>query len=70
MTHPLDYVGKLELEKVKNIEEIREAAKVFYTAVQEITPGSREKSLALTKIEEAAMWANKAVTHNELKNQD
>ncbi len=26
-------------------------------------PPSRELSLALTKLEEAAMWANKAVTH-------
>ena len=29
------------------------------------TPPSREQSLALTLLEEAAMWANKAITHNE-----
>jgi len=29
------------------------------------TPPSREQSLALTHLEEAAMWANKAISHNE-----
>jgi hypothetical protein len=28
-------------------------------------PASRQRSLALTKLEEAAMWANKGVTHDE-----
>jgi hypothetical protein len=31
----------------------------------ELVPDSREKSLALTKLEEAVMWANAAIARNE-----
>lgn len=65
--HPLDYVGKLTLDQLSRIEKVREAAKVFYESISDNCPGSREKSLAFTNIEEAAMWANKAISHNELK---
>jgi len=34
-------------------------------AVDVACPNSREKSLALTKIEEAMMWANAAIARNE-----
>lgn len=64
MTHPLDYVGKLTPEQTTKIEKIREAGKAFYEAISEHCPGSREKSLALTKLEESATWANKAISHN------
>ena len=39
--------------------------KLFTKVENEIStfPPSRELSVALTKLEEAAMWANKAVTH-------
>ena len=41
---------------------------LFSTAADEmerLCPKSRELSVALTHIETAAMWANKAVTHND-----
>ena len=62
--HSLDCVNKLSLEQVTKIEKVREAAKAFYETVSEHCPGSREKSIAFTKIEEAVMWANKSVSHN------
>jgi hypothetical protein len=46
-------------------ETIRSNAKVFAIAINELCPNSREKSLALTKLEEAVMWANAAIARNE-----
>jgi hypothetical protein len=33
--------------------------------ISEKCPESREKSLAITKIEEAVMWANASIARNE-----
>ena len=44
---------------------IREAGKGLANLVIAATPGSREQSLALTKLEEAVMWANAAIARNE-----
>ncbi len=46
-------------------ERIRYKAKMFAAYINEHCPDSREKSVALTKIEEAAMWANAAIARNE-----
>lgn len=45
---------------------IREKAKEFAVLINDTTPESREKSLALTKLEEAVMWANASIARNEL----
>jgi hypothetical protein len=34
-------------------------------AINDWAPDSREKSLAITKLEEAIMWANAAIARNE-----
>lgn len=44
---------------------IREAAKTLALDITSLTPESREQSLALTKLEEAVMWANAAIARNE-----
>ena len=44
---------------------IRDAAKMFATLIIQIVPESREQSLAITKIEEAVMWANAGIARNE-----
>lgn len=46
-------------------ERIRAGAAALASMVDEICPDSREKSLAITKIEEAVMWANAAIARNE-----
>ena len=46
-------------------ERIRYKAKMFTAYINEHCPDSREKSVALTKIEEAVMWANAAIARNE-----
>lgn len=45
-------------------EELRRSAKVFAGYVLKDCPESRERSLALTKIEEAVMWANASIARN------
>lgn len=44
---------------------IREAGKTLASIVTQLTPPSREQSTALTKIQEAMMWANAAIAIHE-----
>lgn len=46
-------------------EAIRNSAKAQALLIDELCPNSREKSLAMTKLEESAMWANAAIARNE-----
>ena len=46
-------------------EKIRAEAKELALLFAELAPDSREKSLAITKLEEAVMWANAAIARNE-----
>jgi len=49
----------------KAVEEVRQGLSIALNTIKENCPNSREKSLAVTKIEEAAMWANKSISHNK-----
>lgn len=51
--------------QVERYEEIRAKGMLFALEVLGSCPESREKSLAMTKIEEAVMWANAAIARNE-----
>lgn len=44
---------------------LRDKAKECALLIDEMCPDSREKSLAITKIEEAIMWANASIARNE-----
>ena len=44
---------------------IREIARGFAGFIAENCPDSRERALALTKLEEAVMWANASIARNE-----
>ena len=46
-------------------EGIRFEARQLALKIKDFCPDSREKSLAMTKLEEAAMWANAAIARNE-----
>ena len=46
--------------------EIRNRARAFADLINEMAPESHEKSLAITRLEEAVMWANAAIARNEL----
>ena len=45
-------------------EEIRNEAKNLAHLIDGLCHNSREKSLALTKLEEAVMWANASIARN------
>lgn len=44
--------------------QLREKAKELAYLIDEMVPNSREKALAMTKLEEAVMWANAGVARN------
>lgn len=45
--------------------QLREESKKFAALILNICPVSRERSLALTKLEESCMWANAGIARNE-----
>ena len=45
--------------------QIRDTAKSFALFLTDKCPKSRERSLALTKLEEAVFWANASIARNE-----
>lgn len=67
-------VGEKELEKRFKYHEPTEAKKIQHGAVRAIArdfaslvdelPTGREQSIAMTKIEEAMMWANAAIARS------
>ena len=44
---------------------LREKAKELAALILEVTPQSREQSVALTNVQQASMWANAAIAINE-----
>lgn len=46
-------------------EMIRDWARQFAADIDDKCPDSREKSLAITHLEEAVMWANASIARNE-----
>lgn len=43
---------------------IRETAKLLAYLIDETCPNSREKSIAITNLETAVMWANASIARN------
>ena len=52
-------------ESVEAIKQFREACKNLDVLIKKIIPESRERSLSVTKLEEASMWGNKAIVFNQ-----
>ena len=52
-------------DQVARYQNIRDYGKVLSGLVMAEVPESRERSLALTKIDEAVMWANAGIARNE-----
>lgn len=46
-------------------QALRDTAHAFALDIVEAAPRSRERSLALTKLEEAVMWANAAIARSD-----
>lgn len=65
-------MGKMEIDRrftyfapksgqPEKYEDIRRAAREFAHLLNEYCPDCREKSLTITKLEEAVMWANASI---------
>lgn len=52
-------------DQPERYERIRAAARDLAGLVDEACPDSREKSLAMTRLEECVMWANSSIARNE-----
>ena len=48
-------------DAIKSVERLRTAAKEFAVTVMRECPQSRERSIAVTELETAVMWAVKSV---------
>jgi hypothetical protein len=51
--------------QVERYQRIRDAAHEFARLVNSECPESREKSLAVTHLEDSVMWANAAIARHE-----
>lgn len=60
---PFDYQAPTE-DQTQRIIAVRGAMKGVRDLLQEKIPRSRELSLAITKLEECSMWANKGIVFN------
>ncbi len=52
-------------EQAGRYVQLREAGKHLATIILDLTPASREQSLALTELEKAIFFANAAIARNE-----
>lgn len=50
---------------LSKIKQIRRAGTMLDNMIQELAPHSRERSIAITELETAIMWAIKAVVIND-----
>ena len=58
--HPFDYQMPDE-RQIEDIQAVREALKAAYETILERVPECAERTLAWRRLEEASMWANKAI---------
>lgn len=52
-------------ETIQKMNVVRLGYSKLAEMLQEMMPASRERSVALTELETSAMWAIKALTHNQ-----
>lgn len=53
-------------EQMKRIQDLSVAARYLEYRINELCPKGRERKIALQRLEEVVMWANKAIAHEEL----
>jgi hypothetical protein len=58
--HPFAYHAPTP-DQIEKIALVREALRTAHELLTDAIPASRERSLAITKLEECSMWANKAI---------
>lgn len=58
--HPFEYQAPTQVQ-TDTIKAFRVAMKQLHDAILQDIPACRERSLAITKLEEVSMWVNKAI---------
>ncbi len=61
LKHIFTYHEPKNQEQLDRYKWIRDTAREFGEAIVRLCPDSRERSLAITKLEETVMWANAAI---------
>ena len=61
--NPFEYIKPTD-KSVEEISKVREKCKELSEILLSLKP-SRERSLAVTKLEEVSMWANKGIVFNQ-----
>ena len=56
-------------EGLAKLNALRESFSAFKSAIEAHCPESRQRSVAITELETAAMWAIKAVVFNDPKSE-
>ena len=62
--NPFEYIAPTE-KSTTNIVVIRECCNKLAGLILDLVPESRERSLAITKLEEVSMWVNKGIVFNQ-----
>jgi len=52
-------------DQTERYQTLRDKAKELAELINELTPSSREQSVAFTNLEQAMFWANAAIARNE-----
>lgn len=52
-------------DQIERYKDIQAAAREMARLYETVCPESRERSLAMTRLEESVMWANAAIARNE-----
>jgi len=52
-------------DQPERYEALRDHGKTLAYLIERSCPDSREKSLAMTALQQAVMWANEAIANNE-----
>ncbi|MDV3426655.1 MAG: hypothetical protein LIR50_05630 [Bacillota bacterium] len=55
---------ELKTDQPEKYNVLRNKAKELAYEIERLCPNSREKSLAMTKLEESTMWANASIARN------
>lgn len=63
LLNPFEY-QKPDENGIIKIEIVRSKCKELYDIINQLSP-SRERALAITKLEEVSMWANKCIVFNK-----
>jgi hypothetical protein len=70
MTNERDLISRFTYHPPKDgqaerYDQLRDGARLVAGLILDLTPGSREQDLAITRLEEALFWATAAIARNE-----